>query len=187
METNKTILLELFYNESIQDMFEEVYSNPIVNFSMLILHLLGLVACFGLAMVIWFERSGQAGQYRTLVNQLVSYRIEQMIYFFLFGFSFPAIRIFYGPMPILSIPVIHFGIIFPGINILLFSVAVSCVRFSYIFIFKAIPNMNEKLIVTLIVRVILVWNFIACTFKIFFEEKITITAVSIVCLFHSMK
>ena len=35
-----------------------------------------------LMLVIWFERSGHAGHYRTLVNQLVSFNLEQVHYTF---------------------------------------------------------------------------------------------------------
>lgn len=52
--------------EIVSDHFEGVYSNPLVNAFCLILYLVGLMACFGLALVVWFEKSGQAGPYRTL-------------------------------------------------------------------------------------------------------------------------
>ena len=140
---------------------------------------LGLLACVGLGMMIWFERSGQAGPYRTLVNQLVSYRIEQAIYFHIFGFIVPAVRIFAGPVHPSFVVFTHFFLIFTMMNVLLLSIAVSAVRFSYIFIFRSIPNMNDPLVVTLILRIITVWNFFATAFKIFFEEKHLMLAVGI--------
>ena len=161
------------------DDFAGVYSNLYINFAMLFIYSLGFVACIGLGMVIWFERSGQAGPYRTLVNQLVSYRIEQTIYFQIFGFIVPAVRIFAGPLNHIFAVFTHFFIIFTMMNVLLLSIAVAAVRFSYIFIFRSIPNMNDPLLVTLILRIITVWNFFATAFKIFFEEKHLILVVSI--------
>ena len=73
---NETFVIGLSLDK---DVFAEIYSNPFINLAMIFFSLLGLVACAGLGMVIWFERSGQAGPYRTLVNQLVTHRIEQTI------------------------------------------------------------------------------------------------------------
>ena len=63
------------------DFFEGIYENQIVSWSMLITYFLGLFGCMALWFVIWFERSGQAGNFRTLVNQLVSFNLEQVIVF----------------------------------------------------------------------------------------------------------
>lgn len=55
-----------------KDNFEGAYRYPIINWMMLAAYLLGLVCCAGLLLVSWFEKTGQAGPYRTLVNQLTS-------------------------------------------------------------------------------------------------------------------
>ena len=60
------------------DFFRGIYENQIVSWSMRITYFLGLFGCIALRFVIWFERSGQAGQFRTLVNQLVSFNLEQV-------------------------------------------------------------------------------------------------------------
>ena len=65
-----------------KDFFEGIYDNPFLNWSMISIYIVGLVGIFGLALVVWFERSGQAGPYRTLINQLVSYNITQVIKMF---------------------------------------------------------------------------------------------------------
>ena len=85
---------------------------------------------------------------------------------------------FVGPFPHIFVSSIHVFFIFTVMNIILFSIAVSLVRFSYIFIFKALPNLNDSLLDALIVRIIMVWSICACAFKTFFEEKHTITYVS---------
>ena len=60
------------------DDFEGMFSIQTVNWSMVILYTIGLVPCAGLGLVCWFERTGQAGPYRTLVNQLVTGCLEQV-------------------------------------------------------------------------------------------------------------
>ena len=58
--------------------FEYVYSNPFLNCSTIAVYLLGVVSCFGLRLVSWFEQSGQAGPHRTLVNRLMSLTLDQV-------------------------------------------------------------------------------------------------------------
>ena len=58
--------------------FEYVYSNPFLNCSTIAVYLLGVVSCFGLRLVSWFEKSGQAGPHRTLVNRLMSLILDQV-------------------------------------------------------------------------------------------------------------
>ena len=52
--------------EAEEDAFEDIYSNPILNYSMVVLNFLGILSCIGLGFIVWFERSGQAGLHRTL-------------------------------------------------------------------------------------------------------------------------
>ena len=58
--------------------FEYVYSNTFLNCSMVPLYLLGVASCFGLKLVSWLEKSGQAGPHRTLVNRLMSLILDQV-------------------------------------------------------------------------------------------------------------
>ena len=71
--------------------FEYVYSNPFLNCSMVAVYLLGVVSCFGLRLVSWFEQSGQAGPHRTLVNRLMSRTLDQVSSVMLFFFKNRAI------------------------------------------------------------------------------------------------
>ena len=69
------------------DFFAGIYENQIVLWSIGITYFFGLFGCIALRFIIWFERSGQAGHFRTLVNQLVSYNLEQVIYIYSFKIS----------------------------------------------------------------------------------------------------
>ena len=60
------------------DFFEQVYSVKWLKWLMVSFYFLGLVAIVGLGIVTWFERSGEAGPYRTLINRLTSYNIEMV-------------------------------------------------------------------------------------------------------------
>ena len=66
------------HNGTQKDFFENVYSDPMVNGCMIAIYIFGFLGCAGLILVLWFERSGLAGPYRSLVNQLVSQNIIQV-------------------------------------------------------------------------------------------------------------
>ena len=61
-----------------RDFFENVYSDSALNRCMIAVYLFGFIGCAGLILVLWFERSGLAGPYRTLVNQLASQNIVKV-------------------------------------------------------------------------------------------------------------
>ena len=80
MENTLISLPHNFTVEDEVDFFEQVYSEQILKWLMISFYLLGLVAIVGLGIVTWFERSGEAGPYRTLINRLTSYNIEMVIF-----------------------------------------------------------------------------------------------------------
>lgn len=69
--------------EATKDVFKEVFSNEFLNWSLFVLYLLGLISCGLLIIVSWFEKTGQAGPFRTLANQLVSHQLDQVSHFLL--------------------------------------------------------------------------------------------------------
>ena len=60
-------------NKEIFDFFEDGFSSPWLKFSMVLAHLVNLLSNGGLCFVVWYEVTGRAGPYRTLVNKLVSF------------------------------------------------------------------------------------------------------------------
>ena len=77
--------MEMFLNEIINishhrgdDYFQDVFSPPIINWTMILIWILGLASCVFLRIVSWFEKTGQAGPFRTLVNRLFSCIIDQV-------------------------------------------------------------------------------------------------------------
>ena len=70
------VLKDIFPED--EDFFEGIFEDWTIKSLMIIFHLISLGSVGGLMLILWFERSGRAGQYRTLVNQLASFNIEQV-------------------------------------------------------------------------------------------------------------
>ena len=64
--------------KEIFDFFEDGFSSPWLKSSMVLAHLIHCMANGGLCFTVWFEVTGRAGPYRTLVNKLVSFLIIQV-------------------------------------------------------------------------------------------------------------
>ena len=65
-------------NKEIFDFFEDGFSSPWLKSSMVLAHLINWLSNGGLCFIVWFEVTGRAGPYRTLVNKLVSFLIIQV-------------------------------------------------------------------------------------------------------------
>ena len=70
-----------------EDFYKELFTDPFLNWSTLVLYLLGLVICGILGIVSKFERSGLAGPYRTVINRLISFIIDQVRKTFMYVLS----------------------------------------------------------------------------------------------------
>ena len=184
--TNETfaVIFELEYEMVKKDPFGIVYQNQSINIFCAIMYILGLLSCVGLGLVIWFERSGQAGPYRTLINQLVSHKLEQSILLYVLGWTVPVFRIFLGPLPLGICQFSHFGMIFPSINFLLITVSITGTKFLLVVIYKSMPMMDDKILAKIIVRSITFWSFFACLAKMFVEERISSDVVSFIFYYH---
>ena len=71
--SEEEILLELQ-----QDQFYGLYEAPLVKIICVSGSLLGYFCLPFIGLVIWFERSGRAGHFRTLINQLISFSLDQV-------------------------------------------------------------------------------------------------------------
>ena len=65
-------------NKDTSDFFEDGFSSPWLKSSMVMVYLINCLSNGGLCFVVWFEVTGRAGPYRTLVNKLVSFMIIQV-------------------------------------------------------------------------------------------------------------
>ena len=79
---NNSTISELFTtipesNET-QDFFHGVFESVNMKFLVLGTYSFGTLGILGSLLITHFERSGNAGQFRTLVNQLVSFNLDQV-------------------------------------------------------------------------------------------------------------
>lgn len=65
-----------------QDYFEETYEDPIIKLIWVLSFILALICGIALRILLWYESSGQAGQFRTMVNQLVSINLRLVLEIF---------------------------------------------------------------------------------------------------------
>ena len=79
---NDDFKLTTFYTEENvgekEDFFEGLYNNSNMQLIIILTYCLIVLVLIDLGFVLWFERSGQAGHYRTLVNQLSSFNLDQV-------------------------------------------------------------------------------------------------------------
>ena len=163
------LLNQTFENET-EDIFQDFFENKIINNFLVCLYFLGLISCLGLSFVIWFETSGQAGNFRTLLNQLISYKLCLLIVFYTVPFGIYTFRRIFGPLPIFVCKIAQLSTGICGVNILLLTIISSGFRFAFVFLFKSIPVMNDKLLFKIIVNVLTSWSVLACFCKYYLEE-----------------
>ena len=65
-------------NKDTSDYFGDGFSSPWLKSSMLLAHLINWLSNGGLCFIVWFEVTGRAGPYRTLVNKLVTFMMIQV-------------------------------------------------------------------------------------------------------------
>lgn len=163
-ELNKEFLQE-------EDVFEDLYNNYYMTAFLVTLYFLGFFSCLGLILISWFEKSGQAGPFRSLVNQLITLRLDQMVLLYIIGCGINISRRILGPFPGWICKTASFIQFFTVINICHLTILISATRFAFVFYFKSIPTMNDKLISTFFMMITNLWSFLAVLSKMYVEEK----------------
>lgn len=192
MKVNLTIV-----EEDLKDPFEKLFEDPYLDVFFIGLYLSGLVSCVGLVLVSWFEKSGQAGSYRSLVNQLVSMRLDQvqsqvkslhellkassflfqLVMFYTFGTNAVLLRRLLGPLPMIYCKISSFFQYLAIFNSCHFTILIVGTKFCFIYIFKSIPVMDDKLLSTFIMLMVNLWSLLAITGKMYVDEKVTFPEV----------
>ena len=75
---NNTLEHNVFCSEEEENAFPGLYESPQIRSAMVLTYMVSFLGLSGLGFILWFERSGQAGHYRTLLNQLISFNIDQV-------------------------------------------------------------------------------------------------------------
>ena len=70
---------DLLESRKTEDAFSELFDDVFIKITLIFSYILGYLTLPVLGMVIWFEQSGQAGPYRTLINKMTSHNLEQVI------------------------------------------------------------------------------------------------------------
>lgn len=188
------------------DCFAGVFENPWIKAAMFSLYLFGILGCFGLKFIVWFERSGQAGHYRTLVNQLNSFNLDHMIIYFVMPITTDMIRMLWGPLPswICDIGVLGKNMFLASVSQTVFSMTLT--KFTFVFVYKSIPSIEDNFfsifIFSLVYMVSLlvsasrfclpgrpILNKLICTghyYKEWNEESDTIQTASIIVIMSSL-
>ena len=126
------------------DFFHGVFDNWPFKILCLVTYLLIGFLMALLLFVSYFERSGQAGHYRTLMNKLTSLNIEQMGLVFACPTTIDLMRVFFGPLPQ---PVCVFQVFVKHVlqkNISLIALSITLAKFYIICMYKAFPVMDDN-------------------------------------------
>ena len=125
------------------DYFQDIFDDQTWNISMFVLYSFGFVNCISGALISWFEKTGRAGPYRTLRNQLMSYAIDQMVFrYSVPGFIFN-LRAIIGPLPIILCKFVTILNVWNGMNVALLLFSTTATKFVFIFWFRSIPVMDD--------------------------------------------
>ena len=71
-----------------ENAFQGLYEKSDTKIAMLSTYTVTFLGLSGLGFILWFERSGQAGHYRTVINQLISFNIDQVSIIFMNLFQY---------------------------------------------------------------------------------------------------
>ena len=78
-----------------ENAFPGLYKRPDIRAAMFTTYMVTLCGISGLVFIHWFERSGQAGHYRTVINQLISFNIDQVSAIFEYSLFSPHCHIIF--------------------------------------------------------------------------------------------
>lgn len=132
-----------------KDYFADVYAiNPVLNTSAVVAYVFGYIGVAGLILVIWYERSGKAGPHRTLVNRLVSYALDQLVFFYVIGTGSDMIRALIGPLPLWLCKLTQFTKNHVHIACSMLCMTISGTKFVFVCIYKSVPSVNDQFIAT---------------------------------------
>ena len=157
------------------DDFKHVFESIWIKISVSIFTILGCLSCTGLGSISWFERSGEAGPFRTLINQLVTLALDQISVIFLSGAILEILRFSFGPLPTFACRFFLFTYLWACLNSLTFITLISVVKFTFLCVYKSIPLMIDNFLSLYIFVVVIFINFLSLFGKFYIEEKILIT------------
>lgn len=193
---NASLRIETNQNE---DFFFDVFDDWILLMLYGINYVFCVLGCIGLYFVAWFERSGQAGQFRILVNQLVSYNLDQVhkkkvfptplgfqIYVWFQGIIYAlsttieTSRAFFGafPKPVCLANILIKNVAFS--NACLISATITAVKFSFVYVFRCVPVLDDKFLSKFFIICFYMISILAGLTRTFLPGKPIMNEVNIV-------
>ena len=176
---NNNIKLYNFVKSSPKDDFVDLYSNNFVNLALLSIYIMGFLPYSAIAFISWFERSGQAGPFRTLQNRLLSFTVDQVFLRYLTAGFIQNMRPFTGPINAKLCQSALFVDVFAGINIVLLTLSSNLARFTFVYFYKSMPPVNDDFIAFNIYSMIILMSFLVTSFKFYLGSTLSHVKVSI--------
>ena len=115
--------------------------------------------------------SGQAGPYRTLINQLNSFILMQFLLYYVIGNGIDTIRAAFGPLPTLLCQFNSFTKNFCHLNFSIFFVIKGATEFAIICIYKSIPCIEDNFIATFFSMIITLLAFLITCVQLYLPGK----------------
>lgn len=163
-------LMETFLHN--EDDFKELFENTFENVAIVGLYVIGNVSCAGLLLVSWFEKSGQAGPYRTLVNQLASMRLDNLVLLHTVGCAPSTLRHVFGSQPALLCKVAYLVSQWAVVNACHLSVIIAGAKFVFAYVYKSMPIMDDKLWSRVVMVTTYTWSTLAVLSKWYTDENV---------------
>ncbi len=138
--------LDLDDFSSSEDFFAKTFEDPFINLVSACIYLLGCIGVSAMVFVIWYERTGRAGHYRTLVNQIVTFNLEQLIIYYIVATGFDLLRILIGPWPKWLCVFVTFVKNFVNFNVIFICLVLSATNYTFIGIYKSMPCIDDNFI-----------------------------------------
>ena len=159
------------YEHHEPDQFSGLFNDFYIKTILLSSYFLAYLSLPILGMVIWFEISGQAGHYRTMINKMASFNLGQMVLFITTTQTIQLFRALLGP---LSDFVCHSDFFLRSIittNIAMSNLVGTFAKFTFICIYKSIPNFNDDFLTAVAVMVINMISVISVSTRLYLVGK----------------
>ena len=162
-----------------EDFFAKTFEDSFINLVAASIYLLGCIGVCAMVFVIWYERSGRAGPYRTLVNQVVTFNLEQLIIYYVAGTGLDLLRILTGPKPEWLCTFVIFIKNFVNFNVILICLVLSATKYIFIGIYKSMPCINDDFLSAFIHMTLNMLSFMFTAIKVYMPGKPRLNQVTL--------
>ena len=184
MEVNFTFTVALVQTEEKGDFFASIFANPVLNGLALAIHIFGYIGVFGFITVIWYEVSGLAGPYRTMVNRLISFEFGILVVYYTWAIGLNILRIFVGPIPTIICQFNVFIKNFSAMAISMTIVAFTGLHFIFICIYKSIPSIDDNFLTIFIIALLSLMSTLGTLTFFYLPGKPVLNQVTLILILN---